>query len=180
MFVIPVQTGIHLAFIIILLPLILSIVLIVIWGLYKEVVIPWQEAIIYCVYLAALVGCFLGIAFLLSVVSKTTEMGLSLAFFIWLIFLLFLDMLLLAMMVKSGFDSEQIVLIALFNPLQVFRTASMLMFDPQLVLLGPAAYVLLDFFGPTYYMIWASIYPFILGLFFAILGFYIFKRSDLV
>ncbi len=36
------------------------------------------------------------------------------------------------------------VIVALFNPMRVFRTAAMMLFDPQLVLLGQSAYVILD------------------------------------
>ena len=70
--------------------------------------------------------------------------------------------------------------IALANPLQSFRTASMILFDPQLILLGPASYVILDHFGVTGYVVWAMIYPTVLGLVFAALGYWRFSRGDLV
>jgi hypothetical protein len=41
--------------------------------------------------------------------------------------------------------------IALANPLQVFRTAALALFDPQLIVLGPSAFVILDTFGATGY-----------------------------
>ena len=59
---------------------------------------------------------------------------------------------------------------ALVNPLQVFRTASMVLFDSQLVLLGPSAYVILDQFGEAGYIAWALVYPGVLGLCGIVLG----------
>ena len=66
------------------------------------------------------------------------------------------------------------------NPLQSFRTASMILFDPQLILLGPASYVILDNFGVNGYVVWAMAYPAALGLAVGGLGYWRFSRSDLV
>ena len=63
--------------------------------------------------------------------------------------------------------------------MQVFRTAAMMLFDPQLVLLGQSAYVILDNFGKTGYIIWALLYPIGLGTVCAWAGYHIFKRGDL-
>jgi ABC-2 type transport system permease protein len=71
------------------------------------------------------------------------------------------------------------VAIALANPLQVFRTATMLLFDPQLVLLGPTAYVILDHFGQAGYLAYALTYPALLGGVCAGAGFLVFRRGDL-
>jgi ABC-2 type transport system permease protein len=71
------------------------------------------------------------------------------------------------------------VLIALTNPLQVFRTGAMILFDPQLVLLGPSAWVILDTFGQTGFLVWSLLYPIVLGTFCAWLGYIVFKRGDL-
>jgi hypothetical protein len=43
---------------------------------------------------------------------------------------------------------ETVVGLAIRSPLQSFRTAAFLMCDPQLVVLGASAYVILDVFGP--------------------------------
>jgi ABC-2 type transport system permease protein len=74
---------------------------------------------------------------------------------------------------------ETAVAIALANPMQVFRTATMMLFDPQLVLLGPTAYVILDNFSQAGYIAYAIIYPIVFGTLCAGLGYFFFKRSDL-
>jgi ABC-2 type transport system permease protein len=69
--------------------------------------------------------------------------------------------------------------IALANPLQVFRTAALALFDPQLIVLGPSAYVILDLFGVAGYKIFALAYPAALGVLGATAGYLIFRRGDL-
>jgi ABC-2 type transport system permease protein len=63
--------------------------------------------------------------------------------------------------------------------MQVFRTASMMLFDPQLVLLGPSAYVILDNFGQVGFIVYALVYPVLLGSVCAAIGYMIFRRTDL-
>ncbi len=128
--------------------------------------------------LAAMAWCFLGIGMLISTMSRSTDVAQGAAFLTWLFLLLFLDLILLGALIQEGLPAETAVAIALVNPLQAFRTASMLLFDPQLVLLGPSAYVILDNFGQKGYLVWAVVYPVVLGLLNAGAGFWIFKRGD--
>ena len=58
-------------------------------------------------------------------------------------------------------------------------TAALALFDPQLIVLGPSAYVILDLFGATGYKVFALAYPSLLGLVSATLGYVIFRRGDL-
>lgn len=54
----------------------------------------------------------------------------------------------------------------------------MMLLDPQLVLLGLSAYVILDHFGKDGYITWALIYPGVLGLLSTSLGYLVFRRGD--
>ncbi|MCP4388094.1 MAG: ABC transporter permease subunit, partial [Gammaproteobacteria bacterium] len=142
--------------------------------------IPIMPVIYYTGLLLSLALCFLGFGFLISTLTRSTEVATGLALIMWLFMLLFLDLVLLGILIKTGLDSESVVAVALLNPLQVFRTASMMLFDPQLVLLGPSAYVILDHFGGNGYIIWALIYPALLGIITASIGYFAFRKSDLV
>jgi len=82
-------------------------------------------------------------------------------------------------MIQGRMNPETAILIALANPLQVFRTAALSLFDPQLIVLGPAAFVILDKFGATGYQIFALGYPLLLGVICAALGYLAFRRGDL-
>ncbi len=156
-----------------------AMLLAVVWGMIKGVEIPWVQVLFYTGLLASLAWCFLGLGMLISTLSRSTDVAQGAAFIVWLLLLLFLDLILLGVMIREGLPAESAVSIALANPMQSFRTASMLLFDPQLVLLGPAAYVILDNFGRMGYLVWALCHPIIVGLLGAGLGFLAFRRGDL-
>jgi ABC-2 type transport system permease protein len=126
-----------------------------------------------------LAWCFLGIGMLLSTVTRSADLAQGAAFVVWLTLLLFLDLILLGIMVRQSLPPETAVAIALANPMQVFRTATMMLFDPQLVLLGPTAYVILDTFGQSGYIAYALAYPAAVGALCAWGGYLLFRRSDL-
>ncbi len=165
-------------FVVIFLPVFGAMMLAVVYGLVKGVPIPWLDILFYSGLLASLAWCFLGIGMLISTLSRSTDVAQAAAFLTWLFLLLFLDLIMLGALIKEGLPAESAVAISLANPMQSFRTAAMLLFDPQLVLLGPAAYLILDNFGYAGYLAWAMTYPILLGLACSGLGFWIFKRGD--
>ncbi|MFN3884393.1 MAG: ABC transporter permease [Rhodocyclaceae bacterium] len=148
-------------------------------AMIKEIEIPWGMFGYYTALLAAMAACFLGLGMLISAIARSTDMAQGAAFLTWLVLLLFLDLILLGVMIQGRIDPEVAIGIALANPLQVFRTAALALFDPQLIVLGPAAYVILDTFGATGYKLFALAYPTALGLLAAGLGYFIFRRGDL-
>ncbi|MCU7799791.1 MAG: ABC transporter permease [gamma proteobacterium symbiont of Lucinoma myriamae] len=166
-------------FVVVFLPVFLAMVGAVIWSAIKGADIPWGLFISYTGLLLAVAWCFLGIGMLISSIARSSDVAQGLAFMIWLTFLLFLDLILLGIMLREGLPSETAVALSLINPLQVFRTAAMVLFDPQLVILGPSAYVILDHFSETVYIIWAIAYPVLLGTLSAFTGYYLFKKGDL-
>jgi len=121
--------------------------------------------------------CFLGISFLISAISRTSDVAQSVAFFLWLVMLMFLDLILIGLLIQFQTPAEVVVGLALTNPLEVFRIGAMMLFDPHL--LGPAAYIILDFFGNAGFMAYALLYPLLLGFLLAGIGFLIFRRTDL-
>jgi ABC-2 type transport system permease protein len=147
-------------FVVVFLPVFLAMFAAVAWGLGRDIEIPWQQVIYYTGFLLSLAWCFLGIGMLVSTLARSSDVATGIAFIIWLGLLL-------------------VIVLALFNPMQVFRTAAMMLFDPQLVLLGQSAYVILDNFGKQGYILWALLYPVGLGTVCAWFGYVMFKRSDL-
>ncbi len=166
-------------FVVVFLPVVLAMMLAVVWAAAKGAEIPWGQVLFYTLMLLVLAWCFLGIGMLISSLARSADVAQGAAFIIWLVLLLFLDLILLGIMIQNGATADSVVLIALLNPLQVFRTGAMMLFDPQLVLLGPSAWVILDTFGHTGYLIYSIIYPLVLGTLCAWLGFFFFKRGDL-
>ncbi len=166
-------------FTVVFLPVFLAMAGAIVWALFKGIEVPWFQVIVYTGFLIALAWCFLGIGMFLSTLARSADVAQGAAFIVWLALLLFLDLILLGVLIKEGLPSETTIAIALANPLQVFRTAAMMLFDPQLVLLGPSAYVILDHFGNAGYIAWALLYPIFIGTLFATLGYLKFRRSDL-
>jgi ABC-2 type transport system permease protein len=166
-------------YLMVFLPVFVAMVGAVLWGVFRQASVPWDLLIYYTALLMALAWCFLGIGMLISTLARSSDVAQGAAFVVWLTLLLFLDLILLGIMIQEHLPPESVVAIALANPMQVFRTASMILFDPQLVLLGPSAYVILDAFGRAGYIVYALVYPIALGTGCAALGFVLFKRSDL-
>jgi ABC-2 type transport system permease protein len=166
-------------YIVIFAPVFLAMLAAVIIAMIKGIEIPWGMFGYYTGLLAAMAACFLGLGMLISAIARTTDMAQGAAFMTWLVLLLFLDLILLGVMIQGRIAPEIAISIALANPLQVFRTAALALFDPQLIVLGPAAYVILDTFGAFGYKVFALIYPSVLGLAAAGLGYFIFRRGDL-
>jgi ABC-2 type transport system permease protein len=166
-------------FTVVFLPVILAMLFAVLWASVKGADIPWAQILLYTGLLVVLAWCFLGIGMFISSLARSTDVAQGAAFLTWLVLLLFLDLILLGLMINGGTSAESVVMMALANPLQVFRTGAMLLFDPQLVLLGPSAWVILDMFGTRGYMAWSLLYPAALGTLCAWLGYVVFKRGDL-
>ncbi len=166
-------------FAVVFLPVFLAMALAVLWGVAKGAEVPWALFGYYTGLLMGLAWCFLGIGMLLSSLSRSADVAQGAAFVVWLTLLLFLDLILLGIMVREALPPESAVAIALANPMQVFRTATMMLFDQQLVLLGPTAYLILDHFGQAGYMLYAMLYPLLLGSLCAAAGFGLFRRGDL-
>jgi len=166
-------------FSVVFLPVLLAMIVAGVWGAARGFEVPWANVGLYVALLVSLVWCFLGIGMLISSLARSVDMAQGIAFALWLTLLLFLDLILLGMMTKAKVLPEVLIGISLINPMQVFRTASMLLFDPALMLLGPAAYVILDAFGSVGYLVFALLYPVGLGTLAATIGYMVFRRGDL-
>jgi ABC-2 type transport system permease protein len=166
-------------YIVVFAPVFFAMLAAVLIAMVKEIEIPWGMFGYYTGLLAAMALCFLGLGMLISAIARSTDMAQGAAFMTWLVLLLFLDLILLGIMIQGRIAPEIAVGIALANPLQVFRTAALALFDPQLIVLGPSAFVILDTFGVLGYKIFALVYPATLGLLAAGLGYFIFRRGDL-
>ncbi len=161
------------------LPVFLAMVGAIVWGSVEGASVPWMLFIWYTALLVALARCFLGIGMLLSTLSRSADVAQASAFVVWLTLLLFLDLILLGTLIRNQIPPETVVGIALANPMQVFRTAAMLLLDSQLVMLGPSAYVILDNFGQAGYMAYAILYPMLVGSACSFGGYLLFRRGDL-
>jgi len=160
-------------------PVIAALGAAVVYGVARGVSVPWVELGFDVGLLMAMIFVFVGLGFLISALTRSVDTAQTIAFLVWLALVLALDLVLLGALIRGRLAIEGVVAIAMLNPLQVFRTGSMLLFDPQLVLLGPTAFTVFDIFGRVGFMIWAFAYPIVLGTASALGGWLIFRRGDL-
>jgi ABC-2 type transport system permease protein len=167
-------------FLTVFLPVILSLILGVAFGIIKGGNLPWNMIFLYSALLFAMCFVFLGIAFFISTIVKSTDIGLGSSFFIWILLIGFIDIALIGLMLQGRMDDGYIITLALLNPVEVFRIGAISLFDPELTVIGPVAYYLLDTLGAKLLMVYSIFYPIILGLVFSFLGFIAFKKKDLL
>jgi len=161
-------------------PVIFALLLGVGYGLIHGGEMPWRLIGLYSLLLVSISVVFLGIAFFLSTIVKSTDIALGGAFVIWITLLAFIDIALMGLMLQNRLDDNVIVTLAMLNPIEVFRIGAIALFDPELTVIGPVAYYLLDTLGSTWLMVYAVVYPIVLGLLFAFLGYTAFRKKDLL
>jgi len=167
-------------FITVFLPVFFAMVIAIVYGAFKGAAIPWSIFFLYSGLLFAMTSAFLGIAFFISSFVKSSEVALGLSFFIWIFLLAFIDIALISLMMQERMSSGLIIFISLINPMEIFRVAAISLFDPQLTVMGPVAFYILDSMSQTIFVLVSILYPVLLGLLFAFVGYKIFEKKDLV
>ncbi len=167
-------------FIEIFIPVFIALLGATIWGLITDIDVPWGLFAYYSGLLVAMVVCFVGIAMYISAIAKSQNMAVSTVFILWLFLVAFLDLILMGLMLKTRMDPHAIIFVGMINPLQVFRTATLALFDPKLTVMGPASYYILDTISRLWFVIFAIAYPIIVGMGTAFLGSRYFKRNDII
>ena len=167
-------------FITVFLPVFMAMLFAILYGMFRGADIPWSIFFLYTGLLFAMSSAFLGIAFFVSSIVKSSEMALGISFFVWILLLAFIDIALISLMMQQRINAELIVAIAMINPMEIFRVAAISLFDPELTVMGPVAFYILDVLSQKMFIFISIVYPLVLGILFASLGFRIFSKKDLV
>ena len=167
-------------FITVFLPVFMAMAFAILYGVFQGADVPWNIFFLYTGLLFAMSSAFLGIAFFISSIVKSSEMALGISFFVWIFLLAFVDIALISLMMQERMSTGLIIGIALVNPMEVFRVAAISLFDPELTVMGPVAFYILDMMSQKMFVFLSIVYPMLLGLLFAFLGFRIFAKKDLV
>lgn len=96
-------------------------------------------------YLLAL--AMLSLGFLLSSITQRTAAALGGALFLWLFLVFIGDLGIMGTATSTQMPIETVFVIAILNPLQVFKIASILVLQANLEVLGPAGLYATDHFG---------------------------------
>jgi len=167
-------------FMTVFLPVFLALLMGVIFGLFKGGDMPWRMVFLYSTLLFSLSFVFLGLAFFLSTLVKSTDVALGSSFIVWIVMLAFIDIALIGLMLQNRVSDEVIITVAMLNPIEVFRIGAISLFDPELTVIGPVAYHLLDTMGSTLLILYAIFYPIAVGALFAFFGYIAFRKKDLL
>ena len=167
-------------FLTVFLPVFLALILGVIFGLFKGGSLPWKMIFVYSAMLFSLSYVFLGLAFFLSTIVKSTDIALGSSFVVWIAMLAFIDIALMGLMLQNRVSDEVVISIAMLNPIEVFRIGAISLFDPELTVIGPVAYYLLDTLGANLLIIYAIVYPIVIGLLLSYFGYVAFRKKDLL
>lgn len=167
-------------FITVFLPVFMAMFFAILYGVFKGAAVPWSIFFLYTGLLFAMSSAFLGIAFFVSSIVKSSEMALGISFFVWIFLLAFIDIALISLMMQQRMNTELIIGIAMINPMEIFRVAAISLFDPELTVMGPVAFYILDMMSQSMFVLLSIVYPLVLGILFAFLGFRIFSKKDLV
>jgi ABC-2 type transport system permease protein len=167
-------------FLIIYTPVFFALLGAVLWALITNIEVPWDLFFLYSALLAALVFFFLGLSMYISAKASSQEIAVSTAFIIWLFLVAFIDLILIGIMLRMRGNPDLIIGLGMLNPLQVFRTGSLILFDPKLTVMGTASYYVLDTVNRGVFIAFSILYPTGLGLLFAFLGNRYFNRNDVV
>jgi len=167
-------------FLTVFLPVFLALLLGVVFGLFKGGDLPWKMVLLYSSLLFSLSFVFLGLAFFLSTIVKSTDVALGSSFVVWIAMLAFIDIALMGLMLQNRISDEVIITLAMLNPIEVFRIGAISLFDPELTVIGPVAYYLLDTLGSKILIVYAIVYPIVIGLLLAYFGYIAFRKKDLL
>ncbi len=167
-------------FLTVFMPVFLALLLGVVFGLFKGGELPWRMVFLYSTLLFSLSFVFLGLAFFLSSLVKSTDIALGASFVVWIAMLAFIDIALIGLMLQNRVSDGLIVTLAMLNPIEVFRIGAISLFDPELTVIGPVAYYILDTLGAGLLMAYAIIYPVIIGALLSYFGYIAFRKKDLL
>jgi ABC-2 type transport system permease protein len=167
-------------FLTVFMPVFLALLMGVVFGLFKGGDMPWGMVFLYSALLFSLSFVFLGLAFFLSTIVKSTDVALGSSFVVWITMLAFIDIALMGLMLQNRMSDGLIVGLAMLNPIEVFRIGAISLFDPELTVIGPVAYYLLDTMGGTLLMLYAIVYPILIGVLLSYFGYIAFRKKDLL
>ena len=98
--------------------------------------------------IAAILGAaMLGIGLLISVSSRTAVQAQGTAVFVWFLFVLMYDLILMGSLALSGLSVEGLAATLIANPVDAARVLGLLALEPDLYMLGPAGAYITARFG---------------------------------
>ena len=96
---------------------------------------------------ALLAASLLSVGFLVSVLSSKSSKAISIAIFLWLLFLVLGDLGIIGTTVAMNLGVKKLFILTILNPVEVFKIASVLILSPRFEILGPVGVYAIRTFG---------------------------------
>jgi ABC-2 type transport system permease protein len=125
-----------------LLPLVVVVVALGLYGQARGQVIPWGFVGRVLVVSAALLWCFVGIGIAISVLVRNQARAITYVVLAWALAVALLDAGLVGLMLTWRLDARAVFTLAVLNPVQDARLALLAGLQPELSTLGPVGFYL--------------------------------------
>ncbi len=143
------------------------IALAVLVGLFGNLVlgqqVPWHYLVTMIGACSTLIVAFVGIGLLLSTVAGNQSRALIYALVAWAAGVALLDFGLIAMMLQWRLNPQTVFALAVLNPVQSSRFVLLASAEPQLSILGPVGFFLVNRLGATWLTVIGLGWPTIVG-----------------
>ncbi|MEW6143954.1 MAG: ABC transporter permease [Thermodesulfobacteriota bacterium] len=139
------------------------------------------ELILTALLSGLLAASLLSVGFVVSVFSRRASKAIGVAVFLWLVFIILGDLGIMGTAAAMDLGVRQVFALALLNPAEVFKIASVLALSPRFEILGPVGVYAVRTFGRegviylllSVLSLW-TIVPFV----YAFLTFSLFRREE--
>jgi len=129
-----------------------------------------------------LAAIFLSIGFLVSVYSRKASKAIGISVFLWLFFIILGDLGIMGTTVVMDLGIKQVFILALLNPAEVFKIASVLVLSPRFDILGPVGVYAVRTFGQqgVFYLLFSVMILWaLIPLSYAYLAFTRFRKEEI-
>lgn len=141
-------------------------------------VVPWEFIGRVALVATSLVWAFVGIGMAIAVLVRNQARAITFVVLTWALSVAFLDVGLVALMLKWRLDPELVFFGAALNPVQDARLALLSGLDPDLGTLGPVGFYLSTRIGERALFTLGVVWPAVLGTLAWLVALFVFRRRD--
>ena len=141
--------------------------------------IPWSQVGDLLVSSTALIVAFVGLGLLISVLADSQAKSIIYALLAWAAGVALLDFGLIAMMLEWRMNPQTVFAAAIANPVQSARFVLLASAEPELSILGPVGFFMVNRLGTVWLTVIGIGWPLTFGFGSLSAAFWKFRRSDL-
>lgn len=149
-------------------------------GLVMRQELPWGYLGMMLLAASTLIVAFVGIGMMISVFGRSQSRSLIYSLVVWALGIAFLDFAIVALMLQWRIEPAAVFALAVANPVECARLLLLSSAEPELNILGPVGFFLVNRLGVSWLMVIGALWPTCLGCGLMWGAWGQFKRSDLL